>query len=452
MMHLDNAYYLEHIEIVSHRCKTHTVSNTAFRGFGGPQGMLVIEQVLDDIARTLQLDPLAVRRCNFYGIGQRDVTPYGQTVEDNIVHTLVDRVAGSGQYAHRREAIAQWNAARPIIRRGLALTPVKFGISFTSTMFNQAGALVHVYNDGTVLLNHGGAEMGQGLFIKVTQVVAAELGVPLSTVRVSATDTSKVPNTSATAASSGSDLNGRAAQLAAQGIRQRLVQFACDTYGTHAGEVHFQNGRVQIGARELTFAELVAQAYRARVSLSSTGFYRTPKIQWDKSAMRGRPFFYFAYGAAISEVAIDTLTGETQLLRVDILHDAGRSLNPAIDLGQVEGGFLQGAGWLTSEELWWNTRGELQTHAPSTYKIPTARDWPACAHVQLLEDTPNREDTVYRSKAVGEPPLMLAISVLHAIRDALASCAARPGVVALDAPATPEAVMRALAAIQAETP
>ncbi|HWW20735.1 MAG TPA: xanthine dehydrogenase molybdopterin binding subunit [Steroidobacteraceae bacterium] len=448
MMHLDNAYYLEHIEIISHRCKTHTVSNTAFRGFGGPQGMLVIEQILDDIARTLHLDPLSVRRCNFYGIGQRNVTPYGQTVDDNLVHTLVDRVAASAQYALRRGSLAAWNTANPIIKRGIALTPVKFGISFTSTIFNQAGALVHVYSDGTVLLNHGGAEMGQGLFIKVAQVVASELGVPLSAVRSSATDTSKIPNTSATAASSGSDLNGKAAQAAAQTIRQRLVQFACDTYGVQAEELHFHDGRVDVGSRQLTFAELVTQAYRARVSLSSTGFYRTPKIQWDKSAMRGRPFFYFAYGAAVSEVAIDTLSGETQLLRVDILHDVGRSLNSAIDLGQIEGGFLQGTGWLTSEELWWNASGELQTHAPSTYKIPTARDWPACATVRLLEDAPNREETIYRSKAVGEPPLMLAISVLHAIRDAVASCAGQPTRVHLDAPATPEAVLRAVAAVR----
>jgi xanthine dehydrogenase large subunit len=448
MMHVDNAYYLEHIEIVSHRCKTHTVSNTAFRGFGGPQGMLVIEQIMDDIARTLRADPLLVRRCNFYGVAARNTTPYGQVVEDNIVDSLVDGVAASGRYAHRRAEIAAWNAVNPIIRRGIALTPVKFGISFTSTMFNQAGALLHIYSDGTVLLNHGGAEMGQGLFIKVAQVVAAELGLPLNAVRLSASDTSKVPNTSATAASSGSDLNGKAAQAAAQNLRGRLVQFACDAFGVQAEEVHFHDGHVRIGERELVFSELVQQAYRARVSLSSTGFYKTPKIQWDKSAMRGRPFFYFAYGAALSEVAIDTLTGETQLLRVDILHDVGRSLNSAIDLGQIEGGFLQGVGWLTNEELWWNPRGELQTHAPSTYKIPTARDWPARANVRMLTDAPNREDTIYRSKAVGEPPLMLAISVLHAIRDAVASCAPEPRRVSLDAPATPEAVLRAVTSIR----
>ena len=452
VMHLDNAYFLEHVQIVSHRCKTHTVSNTAFRGFGGPQGMLVIEQILDEIARTLHRDPLAVRRCNFYGVGNRNVTHYGQTVEDNILHTLVDRVAASSQYERRRTDIAAWNAANPIIKRGIALTPVKFGISFTSTMFNQAGALVNIYNDGTVLLNHGGTEMGQGLFIKVAQIVASELGIPLAFVRVSATDTAKVPNTSASAASASSDLNGKAAQAAAQTIRQRLVQFACNTYGVRADEVHFHEGRVRVGEREWAFAEFVQQAYRARISLSSTGFYKTPKIEWDKVALRGRPFFYFAYGAAVSEVCVDTLTGETQLLRVDILHDVGHSLNAAIDLGQIEGGFLQGAGWLTSEELWWNSRGELQTHAPSTYKIPTARDWPSRSSVRLLENAPNREDTVYRSKAVGEPPLMLAISVLHAIRDAVASCAIRPTSPNLDAPATPEAVMRAIASVREEVP
>jgi len=444
VMHLDNAYYLEHVRIVSHRCKTHTVSNTAFRGFGGPQGMLVIEQVLDDIARTLELDPLAVRRANFYGTGTRNVTPYGQTVEDNILDTLVERLAESSRYAERRAEIAAWNAARPVIRRGLALTPVKFGISFTSTLFNQAGALVHIYSDGTVLLNHGGTEMGQGLFTKVAQVVAAELGVPLSLIRVSGTDTSKVPNTSASAASASSDLNGKAAQAAARTIRERLVAWLCGTHGVESHQVRFRDGRVAVGSEEFSFAQVVLRAYRARISLSSTGFYATPKIEWDKAHMRGRPFFYFAYGAAVSEVAIDTLTGETRLLRVDILHDVGASLNPAIDLGQIEGGFLQGVGWLTSEQLCWNARGELTTHAPSTYKIPTARDWPAQTTIQLLEHAPNREDTIHRSKAVGEPPLMLAISTLHAIRDAIASAGAPGTRPRLASPATPEAVLRAL--------
>jgi xanthine dehydrogenase large subunit len=450
MMHIDNAYFLENVDIVSHRCKTHTVSNTAFRGFGGPQGMVVIEQVIDSIARALEIDPLEVRRRNFYGIDDRNVTHYGQTVEHNLIHTIVASLAASSQYDQRRAAIADWNETHRHIKRGLALTPVKFGISFTATMFNQAGALIHVYTDGTVLLNHGGTEMGQGLFTKVAQVVATELGLPLAAIRVSATDTSKVPNTSASAASASADLNGKAAQAAAETIRGRLVQFACETFGVDAETVKFSDGKVSIGDRYLPFADLVIQAYRARVSLSSTGYYRTPKIEYDKNTLRGRPFFYYAYGAALSEVAIDTLTGETQLLRVDILHDAGRSLNPAIDLGQVEGGFLQGVGWLTSEELWWNAKGELRTHAPSTYKIPTARDWPLHAHVKLLEERPNDEETIYRSKAVGEPPLMLAISTFLAIRDAIASCGP-PGVQPdLTAPATPEAVLRSLASVRTE--
>jgi xanthine dehydrogenase large subunit len=450
MMHIDNAYFLENVAVVSHRCKTHTVSNTAFRGFGGPQGMVVIEQIIDSIARALGVDPLEVRRRNFYGIDERNVTHYGQTVEHNLIHTIVDRLAVSSGYHERRKRIAQWNATHPHIKRGLALTPVKFGISFTATLFNQAGALLHVYTDGTVLLNHGGTEMGQGLFTKVAQVVATEFGLPLSAIRVSATDTSKVPNTSATAASASADLNGKAAQAAAQTIRGRLVEFACDTFKVEPSAVRFSEGQVSIGERQLPFAELVQQAYRARVSLSSTGYYRTPRIEYDKTTLRGRPFFYFAFGAAVSEVSVDILTGETQLLRVDILHDVGRSLNPAIDMGQVEGGFLQGVGWLTSEELWWNAKGELRTHAPSTYKIPTARDWPPHAHVELLEGRPNAEETIYRSKAVGEPPLMLAISAFLAIRDAIASCAPPGALPDLVAPATPEAVLRSLSSVLAD--
>jgi xanthine dehydrogenase large subunit len=442
--HLDNAYFLEHVEIISHRCKTHTVSNTAFRGFGGPQGMMVIERILDDIARTLKLDPLDVRRANFYGVAHRNVTHYGQTIEDNIIHDIVDRLEAESAYRDRRKVIAEWNSCNPVVKRGLALTPVKFGISFTATLFNQAGALLQIYTDGTVLLNHGGTEMGQGLHIKVAQVVAAELGVPLSSIRVTTTDTSKVPNTSATAASSGSDLNGMAAQAAARTIRQRLVDYACAAHGIDASQVRFEHGQAHIGARSFSFGDFVRDAYTARISLSATGYYRTPRIHWDRTTLIGRPFFYFAYGAAVSEVAVDTLTGETRLLRVDILHDAGTSLNPAIDRGQIEGGFLQGVGWLTSEELWWDAKGVLQTHAPSTYKIPTARDWPAHSTVTILEHSPNREDTIYRSKAVGEPPLMLAISVFHAIRDACAACGPTGQLPQLTAPATPEAVLGAI--------
>ena len=447
MFHIDNAYYLEHVEITSHRCKTHTVSNTAFRGFGAPQAMMVIEAVLDDIARALGRDALDVRRLNLYGTSERNVTHYGQVVEGNLLPTIIDRLEQSSEYRRRRAGVDRWNAAEPIIKRGLALTPVKFGIAFTSTLFNQAGALLQVYTDGTALLNHGGTEMGQGLYVKVAQIVATELGLPLSAIRLSPTDTSKVPNTSATAASSGSDLNGRAAQAAAVEIRRRLTDVAAALHGVAPPDVRFADGHVSAGAWRIPFAGLARAAHEARVSLSATGFYRTPKIHWDKQAQHGRPFYYFAFGAAVSEVAVDTLTGETRLLRVDILHDVGTSLNPAIDLGQIEGGFLQGAGWLTSEELYWSDAGELRTHAPSTYKIPTARDWPADARVDILQGAPNAEDAIYRSKAVGEPPLMLALSVFYAIRDACAAC--RPAGCRLDlsAPATPEAVLRAIDAL-----
>lgn len=443
LCHLDNAYFLEHAEIVSHRCKTHTVSNTAFRGFGGPQGMMVIESIIDDIARTLEIDPLRVRRANFYGREERNVTHYGQTIEDNILDPLVTQLVEDGEYAARRRAVAQWNQANPVIKRGIAITPVKFGISFNATHFNQAGALLCVYTDGTVLLNHGGTEMGQGVHTKVMQVVAAEFGLPLSAIRISTTDTSKVPNTSATAASSGADLNGKAAQEAARQVKQRLVEWALQHECKDGEEVRFADGFVHLGARRVPFKEFVGRAYFSRVPLFAMGYYRTPKIHWNRAEFRGRPFFYFAYGAAISEVAIDTLTGESRILHVDILHDVGASLNPAIDIGQIEGGFLQGAGWLTSEELWWTPEGELKTHAPSTYKIPTSYDWPASFRVRFF-DAPNREETIHFSKAVGEPPLMLAISVFQAIRDAVASCASRPVIPTLDAPATPEAVLRAI--------
>ncbi len=447
MFHVDNCYFLDNLEIVSHRCKTHTVSNTAFRGFGGPQGMMAIEAILGDIARHLGRDPLDVRRANFYGIETRNVTPYGTTIEDNIIDALVGELERSSDYRARRAAVAKFNTTSPVIRRGIALTPVKFGISFNATHYNQAGALVHLYIDGTVLASHGGTEMGQGLHTKIAQVVADELGVPIADVRVGATDTAKVPNTSATAASSGADLNGKAAQAAARAIRERLAAFAAEKYGVAPAAVRFEGGSVHAAEASVTLAVLARAAHAARISLSSTGYYRTPKIHYDRKTFTGRPFFYFAYGAAVSEVAIDTLTGESRLLRVDILHDAGRSLNPALDRGQVEGGFLQGAGWLTSEELWWDAKGVLGTHAPSTYKIPTARDWPTVANVRLLENSANVEDTIFRSKAVGEPPLMLAMSVFHALRDAVGSCGPPRARVPLDAPATPEAILGAVEAI-----
>jgi xanthine dehydrogenase large subunit len=444
IFHGDNCYYLSDVEITNHRCKTNQPSHTAFRGFGGPQGMMLIECVIDDIARYLGKDPVDVRKVNYYADAPRNVTPYGMTVEDNIVARIVDELVASAAYRQRREEIAAFNQSSPIVKRGLALTPVKFGIAFTATHLNQAGALLHVYRDGTLLLNHAGTEMGQGLHTKVAQVVAHEFQVDLATIRCTATDTSKVPNTSATAASSSSDLNGKAAQAAAQAIKQRLVEFAARKYSVAPQEVVFSGGRVQVGSRaNVTFGELVWDAYHARISLSATGFYATPKIHYDQKTLTGRPFFYFCYGAAVSEVSIDSLTGESRLLRVDILHDVGRSLNPAIDLGQVEGGFVQGMGWLTSEELWWDERGRLMTHAPSTYKIPTAYDWPRVFNVNLVPWSTNREDSIYRSKAVGEPPLMLAMSVFHAIRDAIAASAGG-GIPRLDAPATPERILASI--------
>ena len=441
MFHCDNNYFLENVHITSHRCKTNTVSNTAFRGFGGPQGMFAIEYVIEDIARTLGKDPLEVRRRNFYGVGERDMTHYHQKVEDNIIGEIADKLETDSGYQARRTEIAEFNESSPVLKRGMSLTPVKFGISFTNTMLNQAGALVHVYKDGSVQLNHGGTEMGQGLNIKVAQVVADEFGISVDRIRITAADTSKVPNASATAASSGSDMNGKAAQTAAAKIRQRLTEFACRHFSVAESDVSFGGDRVVAGDNELGFGELVKLAWADRVSMSATGFYRTPKIHYDRETFSGRPFFYFAYGAAVSEVIVDTLTGEHRILRVDIVHDCGESLNPAMDLGQVEGGFVQGAGWLTSEELWWNDAGELKTHAPSTYKIPTCSDLAPDFRVQLLENAANREDTIYRSKAVGEPPLMLALSVFHAIRDAIAT--RENPLPDLDAPATPEAVLKA---------
>ncbi len=443
VFHADNCYWLPDVEIESLRLRTHTQSNTAFRGFGGPQGMLAIETIIGEVARHLGRDALDVRRANFYGTTTRNVTPYGMTIEDNIVEPLVDRLARDSRYRERRDALLRWNATSPLIKRGLALTPVKFGISFTATQLNQAGALVHVYTDGSVLVNHGGTEMGQGLHTKVLQLVADELGIPVDAVRASASDTSKIPNASATAASSGTDLNGRAAQFAARAIRTRLAVFAAARDGVREDSVEFRGGFARTAARTETFCALVQQAHEARVQLWSEGFYATPKIHYDRDTLTGRPFYYFVYGAACAEVAIDTLTGESRVLAVDILHDAGRSLNPAIDRGQIDGGFVQGMGWLTTEELIDDDRGGLATHAPSTYKIPTAGDVPEHLRVTLW-DRPNREDNVFGSKAVGEPPLMLAISVLEALRDAVAACAGAHAPIHLDAPATPEAILRAV--------
>ena len=439
MFHTDNAYFLKNATIVSHRCKTNTVSNTAFRGFGGPQGMFAIEYIVDDIARYLGVDPLHVRRKNFYGHNDRNITPYKQVVEDNVIEEIFSELEASSDYKQRRLEIDAWNKQNTVLQRGLAITPVKFGISFTTTHLNQAGALLHIYSDGTVYLNHGGTEMGQGLFTKVAQVVAHELQIDVDRIKVSASDTSKVPNASATAASSGSDINGKAAQIAANKIKQRLARFACEHFGVAIEEVRFHNNQVYVGETVVEFTDLIMLAYLARTSLSATGFYATPKIHYDRATFSGRPFYYFAYGAAVSEVVVDTLTGENRIVRVDILHDCGKSLNPAIDLGQIEGGFVQGAGWLTTEELCWNMDGELTTHAPSTYKIPTSADVPVDFRVSMRSSPGNAQDTIHRSKAVGEPPLMLALSVFFALRDALSSAQnLRPN---LHAPATPESLL-----------
>ena len=446
--HVDNAYYLGDVEIVALCCKTNTQSNTAFRGFGAPQGALVTEVMLDAIAKHLKRDPLDVRRANYYGIGERDVTPYGQRVEGNVLAPLTDALLASSRYRERRAALIASNRVSPVLKRGIAITPVKFGISFNVPHMNQAGALVHVYRDGSVLVNHGGTEMGQGLHTKVAQVVAGTFGLPLARVRVNATDTAKVANTSATAASTGSDLNGKAAEDAALTIRARLATVAAAESGGAPEAVSFDGGMVHANGVSKTFAQIVELAYLRRVQLWSDGFYATPKVHWDAGTLTGHPFYYFAYGAAVSEVVVDTLTGEWRLVRVDALHDAGASINPAIDMGQIEGGFIQGMGWLTTEELWWNRDGRLMTHSPSTYKIPSVSDTPAAFTMQLYRNE-NVEPTILRSKAVGEPPLLLAFSVFLAIRDAIGAAVPEASEVApLRAPATPEAILAALDALR----
>lgn len=438
----DNTYYLDNVSIASYRCKTHTVSATAFRGFGGPQGVLGIEQVIDEIAFHLGKDPLDVRKVNFYGIDERNVTHYGQTLKDNVIADIVATLERTSEYAARRKQIRAFNASSPYLKKGIALTPIKYGISFTAPHLNQAGALLHVYTDGSVMLNHGGTEMGQGLFTKVAQVVSQELGIDVDRIRVTASDTSKVPNTSATAASSGSDLNGKAAQAAAREIRERLTTFLASHHGVTRDAVRFIRNAVKVGDTVISFAELAKLAHFHQISLSATGYYRTPALDWDGASFSGkRPFYYFVYGAAVSEVIIDTLTGENRVLRVDILHDVGRSLNPAIDRGQIEGAFTQGMGWLTMEELYWNNQGRLMTHAPSTYKIPVASDMPRDFRVNLYDSSGNVEDSIFRSKAVGEPPLLHGISVFFAIRDAIASIAGHAISPRLDAPATAEKIL-----------
>ena len=449
--HFDNAYYLSDVDIRAACGKTNTQSNTAFRGFGGPQGAIAIEYAIDEIARRLQRDALDIRLLNLYGRDGEDgrnVTPYGQVIVDNVLHELMAELEASSDYRARRLAIDAWNEASPVLKKGLAFTPLKFGIAFNVTHLNQAGALVHVYVDGSVLVNHGGTEMGQGIHTKVLQVVAHELGLDLERVRITATDTSKVANTSATAASTGADLNGKAAQDAARQIRERLAAYAVKLYGGVAEEVRFFNNRIHVNGQALPFEQVVQQAYLARVQLWSDGYYATPGLSWDAKSMTGHPFSYYAYGAAVAEVVVDTLTGEWKLLRADALYDAGQSLNPAIDIGQVEGAFIQGMGWLTTEQLWWNETGKLMTHAPSTYKIPGISDCPEDFRVRLFQNR-NVEDSIHRSKAVGEPPLLLPFSVFFALRDAVSSVAGHAVQPPLNAPATSEEILKAVMAVQA---
>ena len=445
MFHSDNAYFMPAVKIASRRLKTNTVSNTAFRGFGGPQGILAIERIIDAVASATGRDPLDIRKQNLYR-PDGAVTPYGMAVEDyDIAHTIIAQLETQANYRARRQAIDAFNADSPLIRKGLALTPLKFGISFTLTQLNQAGALVHVYSDGSIHLNHGGTEMGQGLFQKVAQIVAEEFGVAIQRVRITATTTGKVPNSSPTAASTGSDLNGMAALLAARAIKNRMAEFLSSSRGVPMDSIRFVDDHVIVGDERIPFGDVAKATHQARIHLSEAGYYKTPKVEWDRANARGRPFYYFAYGAACSEVAIDTLTGEMRLERVDILHDVGHSLNPALDIGQIEGAFVQGMGWLTTEELVYDNKGRLRTHAPSTYKIPVASDIPAHFNVTLFQGA-NREDTVFRSKAVGEPPLMLGISVYSAILNAISSL--KPGAqVPLDAPATPERILKAVQAL-----
>ncbi len=441
LFHADNAYYYPAVELRSHPVKTNTCSNTAFRGFGGPQGVIMAERVIEEIAYALGRDPLEIRKLNLYENGQ--LTPYHQEVEDQILPRIFAELEASSDYHARRQAVLDFNARGGVIRKGIALTPVKFGISFTATWYNQAGALIHIYSDGSVHLNHGGTEMGQGLNTKVAQVVAEALGISIDRIRITRTTTEKVPNTSATAASSGTDLNGMAALDACQQLLARLTDFAARSHGVTADQIAIGE-TTRIGDAALPFAEFIRAAYLDRVQLSAAGFYKTPKIHWNRDTGQGRPFYYFAYGAACAEVAVDTLTGEYVIERADVLHDVGRSLNPALDKGQVEGAFVQGAGWLTSEELWWDDKGRLRTHAPSTYKIPLASDRPKVFNVALADWSVNRETTIKRSKAVGEPPFMLGISVFEALNMAVASFNGYRENPRLDAPATPERVLMAV--------
>ena len=448
LTHLDNAYSIPHFRAVGYACKTNTVSNTAFRGYGSPQAVLVMEDVIENIARQLGKSQEEVRRVNYYGGKNKQETPYGQTFSENLISRCVEQVMKDSEWNKRRDEIDAYNRTNPIVRRGLGLFPLKYGIAFPPPFMNQAGAFVNVYVDGSIRLNHGGTEMGQGLFIKVAQIVAEVFQVDIDRIAITPTSTGEVPNTSPTAASTGSDLNGWAAYNASQTIKERMTRFAAEHFNAQIEEVEFSDNHVRIGTkstnRVLPFEELAKLCWLNRISLSATGFYKTPHLSWDSDSMKGSPFFYFTYGAAVAEVAVDTLTGETRVLRVDLVQDCGRSLNPIIDQGQIEGAFVQGLGWLTCEELWWDEKGNIRTRGPSTYKIPGSRDVPAIFNAKILEKSEAAANTIFRSKGVGEPPLLLATCVRTAIRDAIASIADHQMDFTLDSPATPERVLMAI--------
>ncbi len=442
LLHLDNAYYLSDLEVKNYLCKTNTSSSTAFRGFGGNQGMMAIENVVDNISRFLKKDPSEVRKNNFYGRNERNTTHYGMKINDNVIHEIFKNLLDKSNYKKRYQEIRNFNLKNKFKKKGIALTPVKFGISFTTIHLNQAGALVHVYTDGSVYLNHGGIEMGQGTHIKIAQLVANTFGLPFTKVKISSTNTSKVPNTSASAASSTTDLNGAATLNAAGKIKKNLNDFIRDKYKIYSSaEPIYKNQYIYFGNRSFKFKKIIEEAYLNRVSLSSSGFYSTPKINFDKKKFHGRPFYYFCYGAAVTEVTIDTLTGENIIDRVDIVHDAGNAINPALELGQIEGGFVQGQGWLTMEEVVWDKFGKLKTFSPSTYKIPAISDTPKKFNVEIFKKGSNVENVVNKQKTTGEPPLMLAMSVFFAIKDAIASLSNYKKAPELDAPATPEKIL-----------
>ena len=445
LLHIDNAYFLENLLVENYLCKTNTASNTAFRGFGGNQGMMAIENIIDHIANSLKKDPAEIRRRNFYQKKKKNITHYNMKIEDNVMHEIYDQLIKSSNYKSRQLSIKKFNEKNTYIKKGIAITPVKFGISFTTWHLNQAGALVHIYsNDGSVHVNTGAIEMGQGTHTKIAQLVANELGLNFSRVKISATRTDKVPNTSASAASSTTDLNGAAALNAISKIKMNLSAYIKRKYKIKNGEGIYENGIVKFKGKSFKFNSLIKEAYLNRVSLSSSGFYATPKIHFDKKNFKGRPFLYFCYGAAVSEVMIDALTGENKIIRTDILHDAGKAINPAIEIGQIEGGFVQGAGWLTMEEVNWKSNGQITTHSPSTYKIPAVSDMPEKFNVEIFKKGKNVEQVINKSKTTGEPPLMLAMSVFYAIKNAIASVGNYAFYPNLDAPATPEKILMSI--------